>query len=63
MGRLVDPVPYREAADMPEVKIKKEWYCTLDGASRLTTPTALAAPLDSSATKTTRLASRRPAAR
>lgn len=33
MGRLVDPVPYREAADMPEVKIKKEWYCTLDGAS------------------------------
>ncbi len=21
---------YRQAADMPEIKIKKEWYCTLD---------------------------------
>lgn len=43
MSRLIDQGPYREAADMPEVKIKKEWYCWLDdtGTEMLTLSPAL----------------------
>ncbi len=38
MGQVINPTtPYRKATDMPEVKIKKEWYCKLSTEDRTST--------------------------